>query len=245
MIEHVPLLDILYNLYQQPRDMARFQAYLDTLLNDQKDDADLLPLVLANPMGREHLVEMIGQMLAFDAESIAKQALEEAWRDLNIPFTGYRHGLTVADDVKGGWTQRTITDFNQRFQIVVPAKRAWVITALWAGDDRPTPERIRQAVLMSIYRIHHIREHGQALTLKAMLFQEGMASRYAGVQTTLDHEDLTYTQSIVDEYLMTDDYSIIIAALYGDQSARALGYSPLGLSPNAGLELAIYLFSGS
>lgn len=240
MIEHVPLLSILYDLYQQPRDMARFQAYLDVLLNEQKDDAELLPIVMANPMGREHLVDYIGQLLAFDAESIAQQAIDEAAQTLTIEHD-YRHGLTVLDDAKGGWTQRAVTDANMRFNIQIPPKRAWISTGLWA-TDQPSPAQVRGQVMMSLYRVQHVQIYGNASTLAQMLFQEGMAGRYAQWSTTLDEEELAYSRAVIDDYLSSSDYSVLIPALYGDQTARELGYTPLGLSAQAGLEVAISMY---
>ena len=92
---------------------------------------------------------------------------------------------------------------------------------------------------MTMRRVVYVAQHGSAVTLHEKLVQEGTVSAFSGLQPTLDAEELDYTRHVIAPYRASTDYSIHIAALYGDQAARALGYEPLGLSANAGFELAL------
>ncbi len=66
------------------------------------------------------------------------------------------------------------------------------------------------------------------------------ALRMAGsTAPTLDPDDLAYTHEVLASYLDKIDQPTLIAALYGDAAAHQLGYPPLGLSPRAGLALAL------
>ena len=59
-------------------------------------------------------------------------------------------------------------------------------------------------------------------------------------EPALDADDLAYTREVIAPYLDTKDYSTIIACLFGDEAARSLGYSPMGLSQRAGFALALH-----
>ena len=75
-------------------------------------------------------------------------------------------------------------------------------------------------------------------------FRDHMGKRiddaaFAGIQPHLDAEDLEYSREILRPLLGESAYPIWIAALYGDEAARILGYEPLGLSDRAGLAVAV------
>src|SRR5215211_1982053 len=75
--EYVPLLRVQRDLYELPRGFDRFREYLRTMIDP--DTADLkLPLVAMNPMGKEHLPQLLDQLLAFDADGVAAQATADA-----------------------------------------------------------------------------------------------------------------------------------------------------------------------
>jgi len=56
----------------------------------------------------------------------------------------------------------------------------------------------------------------------------------------LDAEDLSYTREVIAEYRDARDRRTNIECLFGDPAARGLGFTPRGLSPWAGLALALH-----
>ena len=56
----------------------------------------------------------------------------------------------------------------------------------------------------------------------------------------LDEEDLAYTREVLVPYLEADDMRTTIECLFGDAAGRTLGFTPRGLSPWAGLALALH-----
>jgi uncharacterized protein YjaZ len=95
-------------------------------------------------------------------------------------------------------------------------------------------------VLTAIYRAEHLRTHPEPQTLGEMLDQEGYAMARAGCTTpALDDEDLAYTRAVIAPHLGATDRATVIACLFGDPAAIALGYPPQGLSERAGLALAL------
>jgi hypothetical protein len=251
-IEHVPLLKIQRDLHEMPRGMERFQEYLRVMLNEEGDDLGLVPLVMMNPMGREHVAERLDELLALGADEIATEVVAEATVRL-LEWTSadkrtYKHGLVIVDDLRGGWTNRYTTDAGQRIGVgsskppqpgsAKEARLNWISTILWVSET-PTAAQIRAAILVSIYRIAYIRRHGLAQTLGEIMAQEGAAAAFAGTQPHLDADDLEYSRQVLQPLLHESAYPICMAALYGDEAARTLGYEPLGLSDRAGLAVAV------
>jgi len=63
----------------------------------------------------------------------------------------------------------------------------------------------------------------------------------AGCTTpALDADDLEYTRAVIAEYLEAEDMRTTIECLWGDEAGKTLGFTPRGLSPGAGLALALY-----
>jgi uncharacterized protein YjaZ len=94
---------------------------------------------------------------------------------------------------------------------------------------------------MAVYRAAYVQQHGLAQTLREMMAQEGYAMAMAGCsQPALEADDLTYTREIIAPYLDVKDRPTLMACLFGDDAAHALGYPPQGLSPRAGFALALH-----
>ena len=76
-----------------------------------------------NPMGKEHVSALLDDLLAMDADAIAAQAVADASAELaNEPGT-FKVGMAVADDLKGGWTNRYAAEYAHRFP-TGPLRRA-------------------------------------------------------------------------------------------------------------------------
>jgi hypothetical protein len=87
----------------------------------------------------------------------------------------------------------------------------------------------------------YMHRHGPARNLCEMLAQEGRVMALAGCSgPTLDAEDIAYTREVLIPHLGTDDMRTCIECLFGDAAARTLGFTPRGLSPWAGLALALH-----
>jgi len=56
----------------------------------------------------------------------------------------------------------------------------------------------------------------------------------------LDSEDIAYTREVIAPYRDADDKRTCIEFLFGDEPGRTLGFTPRGLSPWAGLALALH-----
>lgn len=244
-LEFVPLLQLQRDLYAMPRGMERFREYIKTMTDAETGDL-ALPLVAMNPMGKDHIPALLDQYLTLGAERIAAQAVEEAAAEatakaaaLRTSGCGYKVCLVVSDDLKGGWTNRYASEFSHRIEGAAIAKRGWLTGILWTSEPA-SARAVRDAVLTSIYRAEYLQTHAVPVTLGEMLEQEGYAMARAGCEgPVLEPDDLAYTRSVVHLHLDATDRATVIACLFGDSGANALGYPPQGLSDRAGLALAL------
>ena len=242
-------------------------------VTETNDTPQLVPLIAMNPMGRAHVNEWLDQLLALycgcaenrslpravsqainsgfhaeqriGAEEIAADAVAEAQERLSPLFAEYpreyQHGLVIIDDLGGAWSNRFVLETG-RFAAVKLDKYQWFSSGIIVSDE-PTATRVRQNVLSGIYRTLYLDRYGAPKTLRQMLVQEGQTGGFAGIAPPLDADDLAYSREIIQPYLDADHYPTCMAAMLGDEAARTLGYQPLGLSPYAGIAVAIADFA--
>jgi hypothetical protein len=240
-------------LHSIPRGMKRFRQYLRTIFPEDKNADQLIPLLAMNPMGKEHVTALLDAYLAMDGDGIgARAAAEAAARLADVPGD-FKVGLVVADDLLGGGTNRYDCEFAYRFGPDYSAftgdsppklprwlKDIWLQGTLWSSEAA-SERAVREAVLTAAYRVAYQQRHGTARTLRDMLSQEGQVMALAGCSgPTLDAEDIAYTREVLIPYLDADDMRTCIECLFGDAAARTLGFTPRGLSPWAGLALALH-----
>jgi hypothetical protein len=238
-LEFVPLLHIQRDLYRIPRSMERFRSYLRTMVDANTGDLKL-PLVAMNPMGKEHVAVLLDTLIGFEADAVGDASVASVLERLKDEPGRFRVGLVVADDAQGGWTNRYTSEFSHRFEEMALYKRGWVVGILWTSET-PTQTTVRQEVLAAVHRAAHIQRHGAAKTLRRMLDQEGEAMALAGcVEPELEADDLLYTRKVLEPLLDASDCATVMACLFGDDAANALGYRPHGLSHRAGLALALH-----
>lgn len=102
-------------------------------------------------------------------------------------------------------------------------------------------QSVRETVLAAIYRAAYLARHGHARTLGDMLAQEGWVMAKSGFsEPQLAEEDLAYTRDVISAFLEVGDMRTAIECIFGDAAARSLGFTPRGLSPRAGLALALH-----
>jgi hypothetical protein len=237
-MEFVPLLQIQRDLLDIPRGMERFRAYLNTITNENHDDVDLVPLVAMNPMSREHVAEAQEQLIAIGAEEVGAQAVADF--EARCPFIQSSHkvGLVVLDDIAGGWTNRPSMEAWARIGELPKHDRGWISIGWWVSEP-PNLQHLYQQTLAALYRHFYKVRHGTPVTVRQGMKQEGFAAKFAGIQPTLEQDDLAYSQEVLRPYRESDHFPTIIACLLGDPAATAMGYPPIGLSLNAGIEVGM------
>jgi hypothetical protein len=239
-LELLPLLHIQRELYAMPRSLDRFNAYLKRMTGNSADDIEFPPLVMMNPMGKEHCLVAVDHLIAIGAEGAAAQALEEARARLTDVAGAFKVSLILADDRMGGWTNRTFAGFAARF----PAqdalrKRPFITVPCWTSETW-TADDARRHTLAQVRRVAFVVQHGTPITLRERMAQEGEALAFAGLTTlTLPNDELAYSCEVIAPHLDATDQPTVLACLFGDEAASEAGYPQMGLPKNAGIEVAV------
>jgi hypothetical protein len=249
-LEYVPLLRIQRELHDIPRGYGRFQEYLRTIAGKTGDGLELPSLVAMNPMGKDHVIALLDDLLALDADTLGALAAAEAARTLAAEPGDFKVGLVIADDLTGGWTNRYASEYSMRFpagptaqgkpQLPRWLKHFWITAILWSSEPA-TKLAVREAILAAVHRTAYRHRHGCARTLRDMLAQEGHVMTMADCTTpVLDADDIACTRELLTAFLDATDMRTAIECLFGDAAGRTLGFTPRGLSPWAGLALALH-----
>jgi hypothetical protein len=235
----VPLLEMQRDLYAMPRNMARFRHYL-WLISEGTDRAVRPPLIALNPMAKAKAPAGVDALLALDAEAVTADALAEFEGRLPGALPDLRLSLVVCDDVEGSWTDRAFAEIGLWFAPLSETRtypkvdKDWTSVPVWTSET-PTRDLVRGETLATLYRLAYRSRHGTARTLRDMMTQEGRAAVFAGATgPVLGADDLAYSGAVIGPYLDATHMPVYYPCLYGDASARAVGYTPLGLSPRAG-----------
>ena len=249
-IEYVPLLQTQRDLHSMPRNYERFKHYLRTIF--QQDELGMrVPLLAMNPMGKEHVTVLLDHLLALNGDELGAQAAREASTELADVPGEFKIALVVVDDLKGGWTNRYANEFEYRCgwggvrsdaEIKLPRrlKHFWLFGVLWTSEPA-SKQAVREAILTAAHRVAYQQLHGAARRLRDMIAQEGYVMTRAGCTApALDADDIAFTREVLVPFLDADGKRTCMECLFGDAPGRSLGFTPRGLSPWAGLALALH-----
>jgi hypothetical protein len=242
-LDYVPLLQIQRDLHLIPRGMERFERYLGKL--PDRDGSDVVvPLLVVNPMAKDHVLHLLDALIAFDADAIGARAAADAAATLGDVPGRFKTAVVVADDLMGAGTNRHACEYDLRFGPVGarPSSRTrnWLTGVLWSSEA-PTERAVREAVLTAAHRVAYGHAHAPGRTLRDKLAQEGYVMARAGCAgPCLDPGEIEYTREVIAPHLDSEDMPTAIGCLFGDAASRALGFAPRGLSAWAGLALALH-----
>jgi hypothetical protein len=204
-----------------------------------------------NPMAKDHVPALLDALLALDADGVGRRAAEEVSASLADLPGRWRTGLVVADDLGGGWTNRFACEFGLRFGSGDPRdapgeippklpKRFWLTGVLWSSEPA-SARAAREAILTAAHRFSYMHRHGTPRTVRDKMAQEGYVLAMSGCAgPVLDPDDLDYSRAVLAPLLDADDMRTAIECLFGDAAGRTLGFTPRGLSPGAGLAVALH-----
>jgi hypothetical protein len=232
----IPLYDQMEALYRQPIAPQRFQQYLYLLQGDSKDDM-LLPIAGFNPMGKAHVHQRLQELGELKIESV----MEEAIREVNKKYalnTEIGVAFNLADDLKGGWTNRFTTDYDSKFKIQAFVNRRFCVSYFWTGEDY-TSDLIYVRTLAYMYRTLYWLQHSPPATLEDHLKQEIFVQKNLNQpHPEYPEADLQVLAAFYALHQNTEDYSILFNFFYGDAASGSLGYPTYGVGSVHGFDYA-------
>jgi hypothetical protein len=195
-------------------------------------------------MSKEHVAGYLDRAIALGFEEAAEEAVRAAATRLPDAGSEIIVSLVVSDDLKGGWTNRFASEASICFEQAPLLKRGMIAAPLWTSEE-PSKQDAHAEVLATCYRSASHRLVGAARTLGEQIIQEGLAARFGGTKTTLDEAQVLRARDVLRTHMSSADPAVCLPALFGDEAAQALGYTPLGLPPRAGFAVGLVATEGA
>jgi hypothetical protein len=223
-VQVVPTLSAMAGVYQLSTKggpaSPRFGAYVELGRSG-------LPVSGYNPMTSKDVLGTIEALLDIEAERVVQDTADRWAEPLGL-VDDVEMSVTVA--FPGMWTDRLATEIEHRL-----LGCTWSQVLVWV-DDTVSADAIVAQASAQLVRAAWTRLHGPPATLADAAGQEGLAAALGG---TVEDGSVGRGDPAVAEALdvLGDDPSLgtMVAVLYGDDAAQALGWTPLGLDDHAGL----------
>lgn len=233
-----PTLAIMERVYKLSREggpkSERFAAYVALSPTNYG-------LPQYNPMARDAALETVQHLISMQAELLAQQAASRVAREC-----AYGRDITLAIAVrsKGMWTDRVATEVDERVTAKARAPHHGVVN-MWSREEITADDIERESIAETVRVMWHA-THGVADTLLRVLQCEGLAYALAPLSShhALGAPILPDEQAVMIEALdVVGDSRLpgdIAGVLYGDDVAKEMGYTPLGLPPSVGYRWAVH-----
>ncbi len=227
--ESSPIIEKMLELYQKPRNFDRFQDYLGILQGVTKGDL-AIPISGFNPMAKEHVVEKLLELKAINAEQIIADTISELNKKGIKEGNGkvFKLSLTLADDLKGGWTNRFTTDYDSKFKLNALINRHFCTPVFWTSENFDAIV-IRERTLEYAFRTVHWMSKPKPKTLQAHVEQEVFVAKQIKYQSKAESCNVQQLDDFYKKHKETDDYSVIFNFFYGDKASEQLGFKTYGI----------------
>lgn len=229
-----PTLETMAGIYRLTREgrakSPRFVAYLAHAEREWGFSA-------YNPMAGPPALDLVKQLLSLGAEGLAQDSAQKVVEQCEFhgPIT-----LAVVVASPGMWTDRIATEVQHRMAGKHTNHSGTVLC--WPGEP-VNADTIRRESIAEAVRTMWTRLRGPAVTLQSVLSQEGLAyalhpEPFAGLVGEAGDGGVSVEQALT---VLGDSPEIadIVGVMYGDEAARHLGWTPLGVADHAGYRWAV------
>jgi hypothetical protein len=219
----------MFDLYEKPRSMERFQEYISTLQN--KKGEMVLPIVGFNPMAKEHILHKLVELKELKAEQVIQDTINSLNATLRKEQTqnAIKVVLNLADDLKGAWTNRYTTDYDSKFKINALVTRNFCTPFFWTSENY-TKKLIISRTFEYAVRTIYWQTNTKPKTLKEHIEQEIYVALKCKIKSEkIDTTDFELLDNFYSKYQQSNDYSIIFNFLYGDNASKSLEFPTYGI----------------
>lgn len=237
-VQIAPTLQFMASVYALTREggpkSPRFAAYV----SNTQHHWGIVPY---NPMAGDAALDTVNSLIAMDAESLAARVANEV-----VSTCAYEGSISLAIAVrsKGLWTDRVATEVDERVTGKARVAHRGIVS-IWSREESTPADVAREVAAETVRTMWHA-QHGVADTLTRVLACEGLAYAVAASYGTLDSYSAAAapeeTVAIIEAFEILGDTthaSEIAGVMYGDDAAKEMGWTPLGLPAHAGYRWAI------
>lgn len=236
--ELFPILDRMLYFYGKPLNPQRFYDYLEIMQGGTKDL--LVPIANFNPMAKDHVLEKLLELQKLDIEKVIQQELTLINKEIKNrkESSVFKVAFNLADDLKGGWTNRYSTDYDNKYKLNALVSRNFCVTLLWSSEEYSI-EKIKSRIRETCHRTICWLDHPKPKTLEDHINLERIIALKAKLNEPASDIDVQQMDAFYNENKATDNYTILLNFLYGDQASIHLGLAPVGIKEDmAGFKYA-------
>jgi len=230
VFELVPILNKMRELYRLPRDLNRFEEFLNTLIDSSDSDIQI-PIIGYNPMAKEHILDRLEELIRLNAERTAGETLEilnEKYSSVH-PDLRFQVFIILSDDMSGHWPDRDSADYDSRFRVRPLIKRHFCTPVFWCSEKFST-DMIGRRVSEYAERTVYFLNHSDPETLEEHIQMEDFISSGRNARITELLKGQSEFQKIYEISSKSTEKSVIFNFLYGDSAASKLGYDIMKLN---------------
>lgn len=192
-----------------------------------------MPISGFNPMAKDHLLGRLKELKSLGAEQIIEETINDLkgnhlLKSSNIIF---QIAINLSDDLKGGWTNRFISDYDSKFKIHGFFSKNCCVPFFWTSESF-TKYKIKERTLEYIFRTVYWLTNPKPQTLKEHLAQETFVTGQARSKDKFQKTDFMQLDKFYKDNEGTDNYHIIFNFFYGDEASRSLGFPSYGIMEN-------------
>ncbi|MFC5048841.1 hypothetical protein [Aquimarina hainanensis] len=187
-------------------------------------------------MAKPHLLQKIKELQLLGAEDVIATTLS----NLTPINTSSKHpiqvALNIADDEKGGWTNRYTTDFDSKFNINALVTRNFCTPYFWSSEIY-TKRLIEERTLEYVYRTLYWRLNGKPRSLEEHVQQERYVYKHTNsIRSLKEKNDDTFIKHFYHTHKKEESYHLLFNFFYGDDISSSLGYPTHGIKNTNGFE---------
>lgn len=230
VFELVPILKKMRELYRLPRDLNRFEEFLNTLVDSSDSDIQI-PIIGYNPMAKEHILDRLQELIGMNAEQTASEALETLNKKYISVHSDQRFQVFIilSDDMSGHWPDRNSSDYDSRFRMRPLIRRHFCTPFFWCSE-KFGKEMIQRRVTEYAERTVYLLDHSDPETLEEHILMEDSVRSVSSLKLKDLLNGNSEFQEIYEANRKCTEKNVIFNFLYGDDAAVKLGFEPMKLN---------------
>ena len=145
-----PTFEIMDEIYSLPKGMERFDRFIRKLRGNAKDDISF-PIAAYNPMAGEELHKLLKRLIKEEVEGYVEELLLDWNNNLSNEDQSLQIAVNLIDDEGGLWSQKYLTEFENRFKNQAMLRRKMIVMNLYRSEEI-TKDLIKRRLDETIHR---------------------------------------------------------------------------------------------
>ena len=218
-LNFISTFETMNKIYSMPKSMDRFSAFITELREGKKDDI-ILPIAGYNPMAGSELHSILRDLIKQNIEQFIENEIAK-WNKEYVNVEEYKVAINLIDVNGGLWSQRYLTDYENRFQNQALLKRKIICIYLYANETL-NQSLIKRRFWETIHRNNFQSINGLPILLNDFVTQEEYVQDQFKENNKISA--IENEKEFIQKFGTSDLYNHIFYFFYGKETCDKLGY---------------------